>query len=154
MQDSGVREKVVFKLGNDAWHGYQTEALWAKKVEDDVYQLDNSPFFANDVSYRDVIAVERKDGQLFFQSVKKRSGHSTYRVILNEGLTHHHFTKFWEHILKHGCTYEHGDMLSLPLYTIDVPHNSDIEEVYAWLVEGENEDIWDFEEAHYFRKLN
>ncbi len=73
--------KVVFFLGEDEWHGYETESVWAEQVSDTRCRLRNTPFYAKGVSFEDVVFVQKKKGSLWFESVSLAGGHSTYRVI-------------------------------------------------------------------------
>jgi len=58
------------------------ETLWANRVGPDLYRLDNSPFWAYGVSWRDVVeAHPDPDGMLRMSRVVEKSGHRTVRVI-------------------------------------------------------------------------
>lgn len=60
------------------------ETLWAERVGPDQYKLDNSPFWAYGVSWRDVVeARPGAEGMLTFVRVIQKSGHRTVRLILN-----------------------------------------------------------------------
>ena len=79
--------KVLFRIERDE-DGYppeDAESVWAVPVEGG-YQIDNVPFFVRDIALGDVVAAEpAQDGMLEFTGkVLRRSGHSTYRVLLRE----------------------------------------------------------------------
>jgi len=62
-----------------------TETLWARPVDTDLYQLDNSPFFAYGVSWQDVIeARPGDDSVLEYVRCVKKSGNRTVRIIFQE----------------------------------------------------------------------
>ena len=50
-------QKIRIDLPDDAWHGVGAEWVWGQRVEDDVYTLKNSPFYATGLSYGDVVKV-------------------------------------------------------------------------------------------------
>ena len=54
--------KIVFFLGEDQWHGYKTESVWADKIEDDRCRIRNTPFYANGVSFEDVVFIKAEYG--------------------------------------------------------------------------------------------
>lgn len=78
--------EVWFRLVKSA-DGYPKsqdwEELWSRPYGD-VFVLESIPFFENRVSRGDVIKVSRhEEGFLQFDSVVSRSGHSTFRVLIN-----------------------------------------------------------------------
>ena len=76
-------EKIVFKLKRDS-SGYPPlshEGIWAKKVGESLYEIDNIPFFVFDVAVGDVVRVEVVDGELRFTEVVTRSRNSTLRFF-------------------------------------------------------------------------
>ena len=59
------------------------ETLWAERVGPDRYRIENSPFWAYGVSWRDIVeARPDADGMLTFVRVLEKSGHRTVRLIL------------------------------------------------------------------------
>ena len=62
------------------------ETLWADRVGPHRYRLDNSPFWAYGVSWRDVVeAHPDPDGILRMSRVVEKSGHRTVGVIFDSG---------------------------------------------------------------------
>lgn len=141
-------QKIIFDLGSDTWHGFATESVWATNLGSGVYQLENSPFFAKGVSFRDTVMTSQVAGQIQVIGPGLKSGHSTYRILVwpdkhNPVL----FAEFWEPLERLGCSYEHGDF-GYQLYAVDVPETADIKIAYACLESGEQKSAWDFEEGH------
>ena len=104
------RAKVVFELEKGELP-YETESVWAERLSDNRFRILNSPFFAFGVSYEDEIEAE-PDGEKFrFVKVLRRSGRSTYRVILQGGLTINdaEFTERWKTFRDAGCSYENAN---------------------------------------------
>ena len=102
--------RIVFELDPDAWHGSATERLWAEPLGSGRYRLRNTPFFAFDVSFEDIVFGEDRDGQTFFAGVSIRGGHSTYRLRLLTARDGSVFPKYWDPIQRLGCSYEEGEV--------------------------------------------
>jgi|SRR5579859_3562828 len=124
--------------------------MHCKPLGQGTYVLDNSPFYAYDVSLEDTIAASMQDGCLVFERVVRRGGHSTYRVRLPEGESHDAFLKHWSPQEHLGCTYEGTGVHPRRLYAIDVPPGVSVRNVYDLLEQGEHEGWWEFEEGHCF----
>jgi hypothetical protein len=63
----------------------QVETLWATALGNDEYKLDNSPFYAYSISWKDTVCapVDESEGLPTFIRVVKKSGHRTIRVIFD-----------------------------------------------------------------------
>lgn len=65
--------------------GANTETLWARPTEANLYQLDNSPFFAYGVSWQDIIETRLADDHVLeYVRCVKKSGNRTVRVIFQD----------------------------------------------------------------------
>ena len=136
--------KVAFPLTRDE-DGYPPadwEHLWGRRLEESLYALDNTPFFARGVSFGDVVRVERRDGLNIYREVVQPSGHSTLRVIL--------FEQAQAEVLRHRlrgllCATEQSHIPGL--VAVDVPPSADLTEVRRFLDEGEQAGLWEYEEA-------
>lgn len=149
---SGIRylnieglQKIYFPLDSSDWHGAGSESLWAKELANGCFKLMNIPFYAKDISLDDIVAIQYSEDKLWFKSVIKHSGHSTYRVLLWDKIEEHLFDLYWKPLEEKGCTYEKAKM---GFYAIDVPPSSNIHEVYSLLEIGEHDSIWEFEEGY------
>jgi Domain of unknown function (DUF4265) len=141
--------KIIFELGSDSWHGYDTETLWAEPMLGGRYRLRNSPFFASGVSVEDIVFAQEQDGMLTFAGLSMGCGHSTYRLLKNEQNAEL-FCKYWQPIQMLGCSYEGGQILAgrAQILAVDVPPIVDIYCVYALFEQGESAGAWEFEEGH------
>lgn len=141
--------KVVVQLEPDenSWHSYGAESMWAEDLGQGRYRLRNVPFAAYGLSNEDVVRAEPDEDRLQITGVAIRGGHSTYRVILQSGtdLKSSEFKHHWEPLQRLGCSYESSEDRIL---AIDVPPRADIYEVFRLLEQGEEAEVWDFEEAH------
>jgi hypothetical protein len=137
---------VAFLVGEG--EGRFVERLHAIPLGGGVYVLDNSPFYAYDISYKDVFRAVSEDGSLVFSEVVSRGGHSTYRIKLPVGCDHEYFSRHWSELDRLGCTFEGSSGNAQRLYAIDVPPDVNVFEVYRLLEERERDNVWTFEEGH------
>ena len=57
------------------------ETIWCLPTDSGTFIVDNIPFYATNISMADEILAERRDGQLWFQSVVNPSKNTTVRVF-------------------------------------------------------------------------
>ncbi len=84
MSEEKQLTKVVFRDDDG-----KVETLWAFDLGENLYQLDNTPWYQYDVSWKDVIeAVPDSGGELpLFRRIVEKSGYRTLRVALDEPAT-------------------------------------------------------------------
>ncbi|MEQ8823086.1 MAG: DUF4265 domain-containing protein [Filomicrobium sp.] len=142
--------RVAIPLESNAWHGSSVETIWANHIDGSLYRVENSPYFAFGLSYRDVIEAEKIDeGQILqFAGVRQHSGASTYRLLINLPFDDNHLVKLWDQLQILGCAYEESLVLELPMWAVDVPPETDVRRVYSVLQQGEGSRVWEFEEGH------
>jgi len=89
--------------------GANVETLWARPIDVDLYQLDNSPFFAYGVSWMDVIEA-KPDGHsqvLKYVRCVKKSGNRTVRIIFQDyRSTDPPAEEILQGLQNLGCSYE------------------------------------------------
>jgi Domain of unknown function (DUF4265) len=141
--------KLTIPLGDNAWHGFGAETVWVEGMPDQTLRLRNSPFFAKGLSNLDVVEIQVQDDELVFTKVLTRGGHSTYRLILEDGVTDQQFAEKWKLLEALGCTYESFETPSLRIFAVDVPPTVAVSSAYALMQASEREGIWDFDEGHY-----
>jgi hypothetical protein len=146
--DSGL-VKVAFDLVEGPFAidepPFGSESVWAAPLDERLFEIRNSLFYVYGVSWRDVVEAEEVDDCLTAVAVSERGGHSTYRVILAEAVSHATWDEEWAPFQAQGCTYEGAEGR---LIAIDVPPRGDVAAVFRLLEEGENLGLWEFEEAH------
>ncbi|MFG6459071.1 DUF4265 domain-containing protein [Roseateles sp. BYS96W] len=143
-----AKQTMVSFLSNEAGQAV-VENMHAVPVGEDLYCLDNSPFYVYGVSFGDVVHAPMSDGRPVFVGVMEHRGHSTYRVRLPAGSGHDDFAQHWSPLEQLGCSFEGSGVSTRRLYAIDVPPTSDVVAVYKVLEDGESAGWWEFEEAHY-----
>ena len=121
------------------------ETMWAESIGENRYRLRNSPFATYGISFHDIVAAKVVDGQLTATRIVLRSGHSTYRIHLSDGIAKEDLLARWPSLAALRCSYENADSR---LFAIDVEPEADIHAVYAELQRGETDGTWEFEEAH------
>ena len=137
--------KVLFSLQQDE-DGYPpvaSESLWAKPTTEGLFELDNIPFYAQGVSWKDVVAAEPSvEGTFIFKKVVKPSGHSTIRVI---AFKHDEMQPLQQELERLGASWEGSDQPCL--IAVDIPPAVDIQRVWDFLQAGMDEGRWDYEDA-------
>jgi hypothetical protein len=137
--------KILFSLEQDE-DGYPpvtSESLWAKPVAEHLFELDNIPFYACGISWKDMVAADPlTEGTFAFSKVVKPSGHSTIRVIV---FAKDEMERLQKELGRLGASWEGSDASSL--VAIDIPPEVDIKQVLDFLQSGMDEGRWDYEEA-------
>jgi Domain of unknown function (DUF4265) len=141
--------KLILPLGDNAWHGFESETVWVQGLSDRTLLLRNSPFFAKGLSNLNVVDAKVENNELVFAGVRSKGGHSTYRLMVGNAVSDTRFQERWKELAALGCTYESFSGVDLKLYTVDVPPASNVEAIYVVLQAGERNGIWDFEEGHF-----
>ncbi len=151
MPEEVTLKKMTFHCESNCLNGGADETMWVKPLpeggDNNLYEIENSPFYMRNISYLDIVSAEILDGILLYKSTIKSGGHSTYRLLVRADSKL--WDEWWHRLAVHGCTYEFGHHEGLILYAVDVPGNANIDEVYKILSEGEVEGAWVFEEGHF-----
>lgn len=138
-------KKIQILLPDDAWHKVEAEWLWGQQIEDNIYALRNTPFYALGVSYDDRVKVNDVDGYLNMSKIVSRGGHSTYRIFASEGYANSRVQAVIKKLKDLHCSIEGANN---KLLAIDVQPEADIYKVYQALKEAKNAGVLDFEEGH------
>jgi len=131
---SSPHSKVLFRMPEDDGSS-RVETLWAIPLGEDKYVLDNSPFYAYSVSWKDTVyaPVTEVEGLPTFVRVIKKSGHRTVRVIFEPPVQEGNESDvLLQGLLKLGCTYEGANRGYM---AIDLPPEVSLESVRQYLIE-------------------
>jgi hypothetical protein len=151
MTDPAKAPRVLVAFPIDGDFDGECENMYAVPLGGGTFILDNSPFYVYGISYCDTFEAEQRDDRLVFSKIAARGGHSTYRIKLPAGADHNYFLKHWQTLEKLGCTYEGSSSGVAKLYSIDMAPTVDVVAAYASMDEKEREDVWSFEEGHYYK---
>jgi hypothetical protein len=141
----GGTKKIRILLPEDAWHKVEAEWLWGELIEDSIYALRNTPFYALGLSYDDRVKVDDVDGNLTMLGVVSRGGHSTYRIFAKKGDENSRVQALFRKLHDLHCGIEGA---TEKLIAVDVLPEADIHKVYQVLERAEQDGIIDFEEGH------
>lgn len=136
--------KIVIVLPKDA--PTQEETLWAQRLGEQLYRLDNTPWYAMGCALDDVICCEENPGQLpLFVKVVRPSGNRTLRVFVPE-TAERSSTKveIFKLLGETGCFFEEYGS-SKGLIAVTIPSSTDLELVLARLngVEAAKRAYWE-----------
>lgn len=112
-----VKKKVLFY--REQVSGYppeEWESMWAKQISDSVFELDNIPFFALNVSLHDKIVAELINGQFIFENVLECSHNSTFRLFAKEIIE---IESICGKLIEIGCEMEKSGIAGL--ISVNVP---------------------------------
>jgi hypothetical protein len=141
-------EKVLLPLGDDQWHGFAEESVWAKRLNDNRFEIRNTPFFAKGLAYLDVVLAEPLDDLYVVIEVVTPSRHSTYRALVEGNATTPTIDEALRSLKSVGCTYETYRNSNWTLYAIDVPPNA-VDSAYRVIRSTHEQGHWDFDEGHF-----
>lgn len=126
--------KVLFRVPDDDG-GANVETLWAVPLGNDLYKLDNSPFYAYGVSWQDTVLAPMDPQEQFptFHSVVERSGNRTIRILFDLPVAPGNASdNVLQGLVTLGCSYEGAN----PKYiVINVPHAVALTEVRSYLID-------------------
>ncbi len=118
--------------------------MWARPLGDGLFELDNSPFYAYDLNYKDVVyaAASNPDHKPLVLRVERRGGHRTLRVRFNDRVAKPHRILLLKGLEKHGVTWEGADHR---LFSLDIPPKSNYQAVCDQLWQWEQEKLLEYE---------
>lgn len=131
---SSPTAKVLFRIPEDDG-STSVETLWAVPLGNDLYKLDNSPFYAYGTSWQDTVHApfDPQEGMPTFQSVVERSGNRTVRLILDPAASDGCETQgVLRGLIKLGCSYEGAHFR---YFSVTVPVCIDLETVREYLID-------------------
>mgnify|MGYP000855952140 FL=1 len=141
--------KVRFALEPDegGWPPVNSEGLWALKVAEHLYKIDNVPWFVRNLAACDVVVARPdQEGVLWFEEKHQWGGHLTLRVVLHGAIDVAESLRLFIDLLKpYGVSVE--GIVQYGMAAVDVPPGVPLAALKALLVEGEKDGRWSFEEG-------
>ena len=145
--------KIVFPTPQSKY--YAQERLWAAENGDGTYLVKNSPWDVFGLSWKDLVTAKPDEtGDLVFQKVVKRGGHSTFRIRMSKGTSHEDFLELFAELMQLGCTYEQGYVegdKSRFMYALDVKPGYDAEKVWKILTKHQETECCEVEKGYLAR---
>jgi len=138
--------KIYFKLEQDE-EGYPPvdwETLWAAPKGDDLYVLDNTPFYAQGISSGDTVSATSINDRLEFSALIAPGGHSTIRVVVFEETL---VSTLRTALVELGCSTELSNIPTF--FSTDVPPTVDYSKVMKLLVFHATSGQIDYEESSF-----
>src|SRR4026208_2605978 len=132
MSKHSEMSKVLFRV-QETDGSANVETLWATPLGEDRYQLDNSPFYAYSVSWRDIVYAPFDPQEQFptFQRVLSKSGHRTIRIIFERATEGNSASEdVLEQLVTLGCSYEGATETYV---CVDIPPGVELENVRQFM---------------------
>lgn len=141
------RVKVHFPIEvEDGWPPVSGESMWAVHVEDEVYRLENTPFFVRGAAFGDLVQTWRDaEGVLTVVSVKDEGNLTVRLIVRRDGRLEGDLAAAMTMVEKVGVSGEGAAQWSL--VALDVPEDADLDAVKAMVVAGEADGLWHWEEG-------
>lgn len=136
--------KILFSLTQDA-DGYPpvaAESVWAIHRGGQHYEIDTIPFFTSAATLGDIVEAADVDGELRYTCTVHPSTNSLIRVVWYEGSEP---TTLRQALERQGCSTELFQQYQL--IAVNVPATIRLDAVIVYLLDGHNQDLWDYEEA-------
>lgn len=141
MNDENL-EKIHIDLPNHWAIG--GESLWATPMGDDLYRIENVPFFAYGLNFLDIVYATSDNQDRIPEIIKvvTPSGHRTYRIIFDKNTNRDEQVELLDTLSKHGATYERANGSNV---SIDIKPSGDHIAVYDQLDVYESQGKLSFE---------
>jgi hypothetical protein len=135
--------KMVFPVEGEP--EVSSESMWTDVLADGCYQVKNIPAWVSGLSLEDVVVGRRRGAEIWYQAVRRRGGHSTYRIAFQDPEGLRNPQPDFDRLKTLGCGYER---VSPRLVALDVPAETDLDVVYQLLEAGMARGSWWFDELH------
>lgn len=134
--------KIHIDLPNH-WAG-DGESLWARPLGNDLYEIDNIPFYAYGLNVGDVVLAVPASGSMTPSVIRmvRRSDHRTLRTIFATTTSELDRLRFMKSILPLGVEYERA---TDTLFAVDVPPGADYQALCNVLSDAESDGILSYE---------
>jgi hypothetical protein len=139
--DSKHVKIMVHTKAEDGYPPEEWEGLWAIRVGDRRFKIDNIPFYAKSISCDDIVEAEKVENEYIFCRVVSPSDNSTIRVVIYD-LTVENIVR--SDLITLGCSIEGSGTPGL--IAVNVPRES-LENVLGFLDKAFADEKLDFEEG-------
>lgn len=120
------------------------ESFWATPLGNDLYRLENVPFYAYGLNFHDVVKATSDSDELIpeIRELVESSGHRTFRVFFDKSIDKQNQEKILDSLRELSISYERANDIYLSL---DMQANGNYQAVFDRLDELEKENILGFE---------
>ena len=120
------------------------EAMWAEPLGNDLYRLENVPFFAYDLNLHDVVrATPDAEGQIpEIREVVERSGRRTFRIYFEDHIEADQRKEILDSLRELTISWEQQNAIH---YSLDMRPEGNYHNVFDRLTELEEQNIIGFE---------
>lgn len=135
-------EKIHIDLPNHWAIG--GESLWATPIGNDLYKIENIPFYAYGLNFHDVVRAT-PDSEEFIPEIRevvKVSGHKTFRVFFKKHIDRVQQEKILDTLSEFTISYERCNKI---YFSLDMQPSGDYQKVFDRLDELEKENVLGFE---------
>jgi hypothetical protein len=143
-----VKVRFLLPREDEGWPPAESEGLWAAPLGDDLYRIDNTPWFVRNLSADDVVkALAGSDGVLWAVEPVQWAGRLTVRVIpRRDGPLQGDTTPVVDALEPLGVRCE---VMQRPvqMVALDIPADAPLVPVKALLQQRTSDGWWDFEEG-------
>lgn len=117
------------------------ESMWAEPLGGDLYRIENVPFYAYGLNFKDIVSARRnsEDEILEIKEVVKPGGHKTFRVNFKKAIDHEQQVEILDSL---GVGYERAYEYYVAL---DLETDKDYNAIYDQLERLEEKEILIFE---------
>jgi len=120
------------------------ESLWAEPLGNDLYKIENVPFYVYGLSFQDIVrATPESENQILeIRELKIASGHRTFRVFFKEQIDKAQQEAILDSMKNLGISYERANHIYVAL---DMKPEGDYQAVFDQLDEYSEQGLLGFE---------
>lgn len=145
---SHVKIRFALERDGDGWPPAESEGVWAEPVSEDLFRVDNFPWFVRGVAADDVVeARPDQDGVLWFAQVREPGGRIVVRVMpRSDGPLKGDRQAVLDAFAPLGVV---GEGMSSPvnMVALDIGPDAPLTSVKSILTSGESAGRWHYEEG-------
>lgn len=144
---SHIKLRVKLDQDDSGWPPVESEGIWAIKLENGNYQIDNIPWFAKNLAVDDEVkAYPDSEGVLWYAEKSNWAGHLTIRLIpLMDGTWAEKMDLVRNTFVASGITVE--GLSQYGIASIDIEPGVDFPRLKLSLIDGEAKGLWSYEEG-------
>lgn len=120
------------------------ESFWATPLGNDLFRIENVPFYAYGLNFHDVVKATSKADDLIpeIKELIELSGHRTFRVFFEKKIDPQRQEKILDSMKELTISYERANGI---YFSLDMQPNGNYQAVFDRLDELEKENILGFE---------